>query len=347
MKFRGSIRQIALSALVLGAAGALSGCIVAGGGYHDDGYYGRGDYPPVHPNNGYRYAYPGGVTLIFDSGLGMYGVYGYPDYYFHQGYFYRWQSGYWNRSRYWDRSWSRCDSRHWPRPVYYVNNNYYGKGRRPQHDWDRGGHNDGDHHGDREDDGVRPIPGGSRGDLAGRGDSADRDAEHEAARRDDGDVNGDGQRERGDRFIDAVRDQEQRGREQEVRERTREQNPSDAQRQPDGEFRRGDRGRGEQTAARPQPAERVTAERPTSEQRASADRNTERRADHAERQATEQAQRDERRTADQAEHAQRQEAVHRKDAERQRDDSSNSDDGGEPDGEAGGARGDNWRSDRR
>jgi hypothetical protein len=252
MKFRGSIRQIALSALVLGASGALSGCIVNGGGYHDDGYYDRDDYPPVRPYNGYRYAYPGGVTLIFDSGLGMYGVYGYPDYYFHDGYFYRWQSGYWNRSRYWNRNWSRCDSRHWPRPIYYVNNNYYGKGRRPQHDWDRGGNNGGGgghgEHGDRFIDAVR--------DQSQRGseqEQRDRTREHGSngeQRQPDGDAyaNGGGQRERGDRFIDAVRDPEQRGREQEVRARTSGQSPSVQQRQPDG---RGNRERGEQPAARP------------------------------------------------------------------------------------------------
>jgi hypothetical protein len=138
MQVRDAIRKLALSALVLGTASSLAGCVVTNGGYddgyYDDGYRGR---PPMYPADGYRYLYPGGVSLIFNAGLGMYSVYGYPDYYFHDGYFYRYHSGYWNRSRYWNRGWGRCDPRHWPRPVYYVNNNYYRKGHRPPY-WDHG-----------------------------------------------------------------------------------------------------------------------------------------------------------------------------------------------------------------
>jgi len=263
MQFRGTIRKIALSALVLGGAGALSGCIVNGAGYDDDGYYDHGAYPPVHAHHGYRYAYPGGPTLIFDSGLGMYGVYGYPDYYFHNGYFYRWSSGYWNRSRYWDRRWERCDSRHWPRPVYYVNNNYYGKGRRPHRDWDRPGHNDDDHHGDghrergdRFIDEVRDIP-----QRASEQEQRERDPSREQ-RQPDGHANGDGRRERGD-FMGAVRDQGQRASEQERRQRTHERDPSDEPPQPDGDSRRGNRERGEQEVARREHEQRVAAERMT------------------------------------------------------------------------------------
>ena len=156
MQVRGSLRKLVFSALVIGAAGALSGCVVNGGGYHDDDYH---DYPPSRPNHGYRHSYGGGPTLIFDSGLGLYALYGYPDYYYYDGFYYRWHGGYWNRSRYWNRRWERCDSRYWPRPVYYVNNNYYVKGRRPRHDWDRDGRHE---RGDRDQRGDREAGPGQR-----------------------------------------------------------------------------------------------------------------------------------------------------------------------------------------
>jgi hypothetical protein len=227
MQFRGTLRKLALSALVVGSAGALSGCVVNGGGYADDGYYDDSrDYPPVHPHDGYRYAYPGGLTLIFDSGLGLYGVFGYPDYYYTGGYFYRWDSGYWNRSRYWNRNWERCESRYWPRPIYQVHNHYYRHGRRPQRDWNREFWRDRDrrerrddrgdgrdrpdrdrsHDGDWRDgrpDGHPGGPGGPppRGDRDGQGGRDDR--RDDRGRGHDGGWNGD---RRGDDRDDADRD---------------------------------------------------------------------------------------------------------------------------------------------
>src|SRR5262245_3298580 len=121
MKFNDTLRKLALAALVAGAGGTLAGCVVTNPGYGRDPYDSRYDYPPARPYDGYRYAYPGGLSMVYDSQLGLYSIYGHPDYYFYDGYFYRWHGGYWNRSRNWNRDWRRCEPRYWPRPIYYVN----------------------------------------------------------------------------------------------------------------------------------------------------------------------------------------------------------------------------------
>jgi hypothetical protein len=52
---------------------------------------------PAHPSHGYVYAH-GGIDMVFDSGLGLYIVTGYPDYYFFSGRYYRYHSPYWEYS---------------------------------------------------------------------------------------------------------------------------------------------------------------------------------------------------------------------------------------------------------
>ncbi len=131
---RQTIRSAVLGALLAGSGSLLSGCIsVTDPGYSHDPY--AGNYPPAYPAPGYRYAYPGGPNLYWDSGLGLYTVVGYPDYYWNDGYFYRWNGGYWARSHYWGRDWARCQPRYLPRRVYHVQNNYYGHNRRPPYGW--------------------------------------------------------------------------------------------------------------------------------------------------------------------------------------------------------------------
>ena len=54
--------------------------------------------PPAHaPAHGYRRKHVHGVELVFDSGLGLYVVVGRTDHYYHDGYFFRFRSGIWER----------------------------------------------------------------------------------------------------------------------------------------------------------------------------------------------------------------------------------------------------------
>ncbi len=67
---------------------------------------GRGHGPPTHaPAHGHRHKYVEGVKLIFDAGLGLYVVVGCTDYYYCDGYFYRFHAGLWEMSLYPDRHW--------------------------------------------------------------------------------------------------------------------------------------------------------------------------------------------------------------------------------------------------
>ncbi len=54
-------------------------------------------YGPHHPPHGHVYVY-GGVDMVFDSGLGLYIVTGYPDCYFWGGHYYRYHAPYWEYS---------------------------------------------------------------------------------------------------------------------------------------------------------------------------------------------------------------------------------------------------------
>lgn len=50
--------------------------------------------PPHAPAHGYRYKHQD-VELVFDAGLGVYIVVGYPDYYFYDNRYYRYRDGGW------------------------------------------------------------------------------------------------------------------------------------------------------------------------------------------------------------------------------------------------------------
>ncbi len=56
---------------------------------------GRGHGPPPHaPAHGHR-AHAHGVEVVFDTGLGVYGVVGWPGVYYHDDRFYRNVDGFW------------------------------------------------------------------------------------------------------------------------------------------------------------------------------------------------------------------------------------------------------------
>jgi len=116
VKLSATLRRLGQGGLALAAASALSACIsVAHDGYHDYDYYGDDAYS--HPYGRYDDAhYPG---MYFDSGLGLYHVHGHPYHYFHDGYFYRWNTGYWHRSRHWGSHWEPWDARRLPRVVHH------------------------------------------------------------------------------------------------------------------------------------------------------------------------------------------------------------------------------------
>jgi hypothetical protein len=95
----------ALLVLLLGAA---SGCV-----YHHHPHpavktvHARDHGPPPHaPAHGYRTTHPrDGVVLVFDAGLGVYTVAGWPGYYWHSDHYLRWVDGSWRTSRRIGGSW--------------------------------------------------------------------------------------------------------------------------------------------------------------------------------------------------------------------------------------------------
>lgn len=85
----------------------FTGCLphTHGGGPHGP--------PPHAPAHGYRYHYDG-VELVYDSGLGVYAVVGYPDYYFYDGYYFRVYDGRWQMSGSLERDWNEAPGRNVP-----------------------------------------------------------------------------------------------------------------------------------------------------------------------------------------------------------------------------------------
>jgi hypothetical protein len=181
----GTFRKLALSAFLVGGAPALSACVSAS----EHGYYDDYPHPPAHPD-GYWYDYPAHPGLFFDSWLGLYSIHGYPDHYFHGGYFYRWHSGHWSRSRHWGRGWEHCDARHLPRAVHSVDAGYYARGRSPRRGWKRDGREhpqrSAPHRGwrDARDGGARNLRGErAASDDHGRAGRGPADRERAAVRR--------------------------------------------------------------------------------------------------------------------------------------------------------------------
>jgi hypothetical protein len=77
--------------------------------------HGHGGPPPWAPAHGYRHhqehAYQsraGEVELVFDSGLGVYAVVGFPNYYYWDGSYLRIESGQWLTAAYLDAPWAPC-----------------------------------------------------------------------------------------------------------------------------------------------------------------------------------------------------------------------------------------------
>ena len=108
-------------ALGLGALLGLTGCISV---HHDY----DGDYaPPVY---GERYG-DDGVQRVYDVNLGVYTVVGYPDTYWHDGWYWRHAHGYWERCARPRGHWSRAD---WDYVPYRLRPRY---GDYPGDRWDR------------------------------------------------------------------------------------------------------------------------------------------------------------------------------------------------------------------
>ncbi len=62
---------------------------------------GVGHGPPPHaPAHGYRHKHQQGVEMVFDVGMGVYIVVGYPKYYFYNNSYYRYHNGIWKMSVY-------------------------------------------------------------------------------------------------------------------------------------------------------------------------------------------------------------------------------------------------------
>ena len=92
--------RILACALALAALVALPGCINVKHTSRHSVQRSHGHGPPPHaPAHGYRHKHRHhGVSLEFDSRLGVYLVLGRSDHYFHDGLYYRWSSGRWERS---------------------------------------------------------------------------------------------------------------------------------------------------------------------------------------------------------------------------------------------------------
>lgn len=60
---------------------------------------GVGHGPPPHaPAHGYRHKHQHGVEMVFDTGMGVYIVVGYPKHYFYNNNYYRYHDGIWKMS---------------------------------------------------------------------------------------------------------------------------------------------------------------------------------------------------------------------------------------------------------
>ncbi|HUV66186.1 MAG TPA: hypothetical protein VMW24_20005 [Sedimentisphaerales bacterium] len=91
-----------------------------------------GNGPPAHaPAHGYRRKQVSGVELVFDSGRGVYVVVGFPDHYYHDGYFYRLRAGAWEMSLKPDTGWASVSMASLPPGLQargHDNGNHNGRG---------------------------------------------------------------------------------------------------------------------------------------------------------------------------------------------------------------------------
>lgn len=132
------------------------------GGYSDDDHRGP---PPHAPAYGYyRHRPRPHVELVFDDGLGVYTVAGYPDHYYFEGRYYRWYGGAWQFSFELGDGWRGCDAHVLPGRLSHRHSKHAKHSKR--HRKHGGDHDDGDHrgrgHGDDDhddDDDGRSWPG--------------------------------------------------------------------------------------------------------------------------------------------------------------------------------------------
>jgi len=117
----------------------------------------RGYGPPPHaPAHGYRQHY-NDQDLVYDSGLGVYLVVGYPDYYFLDNSYYRHSNDGWYYSQRADRDWQAYNQDRLPPGLAKK---YRGKDNNHGHANDRGHDGDYGHDGDRERDNDRGYDNG-------------------------------------------------------------------------------------------------------------------------------------------------------------------------------------------
>ena len=85
--------------------------------------------PPHAPAHGYRHkhvSHGSSVDLVFDSGLGVYVVVGWPDHYWRDDHYYRWVDGTWMVSVKLDGGWISCGSSRLP-PGLVAKHGVHGK----------------------------------------------------------------------------------------------------------------------------------------------------------------------------------------------------------------------------
>lgn len=90
----------------------------------------KADPPPWAPAHGYRYHHEDGVDLIFDSGLGLYVVVDFPNIYFSNDYFYRWNNDTWQRSASFNGPWVIINSNQLPPGLQKNKGKSKGKGKK-------------------------------------------------------------------------------------------------------------------------------------------------------------------------------------------------------------------------
>ena len=112
-----ALRLASVASLLLAAALPLPACHHHHGGGGPSGpevvVRDHGGPPPHAPAHGYRHKHKtpdGTINLIFDSGLGVYVVVGWPDHYWHRDHYLRYVEGSWMTSRQIDGGWVTCGS---------------------------------------------------------------------------------------------------------------------------------------------------------------------------------------------------------------------------------------------
>lgn len=134
----------------------VSGCATrASVGYGDHDRHYHGGPPPHAPAHGYR-AKHHHHDMVYDSRLGAYVVLGYDDYYYNDGWYFRYHDGFWQiNADLRDRDWRDADHYRVPEGLRHSKHRYREREHRDDRDKHRGRDYD-----DRDDD---------RGNGRGRG----------------------------------------------------------------------------------------------------------------------------------------------------------------------------------